>query len=386
MKLLYVTNIPAPYRNKRFNTMQEIFPELGIEFEVLYMAWKEPNRFWELDLNDFKYKYKVYKGIHPVIGKMFAHFNPGLFLRLLKADYDAVIIGGMGSPSHWIAPFFVSPKKLKILSVETNLHSTSRKKGLALKFKNFLTKQYNAYQITGESSKQYINWLHEESKNLPFITLPNLVDENVFSLKVNEARKEKDLIRKSFGLNEKTQLWICPARLEKIKGLHTFIPLIKGIKNIKLFIIGEGSLKEELTSIIQKENLPVELLGFKQQGDMVKLYAAADLFVLPSLSDPSPLSPIEAIAAGLPVLVSERIGNFNDVLQIKKNGWGFDPAGDPEVIKNLLNLIAGIPIPQLTEMGRVSYQQYNLKFENRTCIKAFGMRLLDLMKDKKNNH
>ena len=64
--------------------MQEIFPKMGIDFEVLYMAKIEPNRKWIIPKESFKYKYKIFKGIHPVIGKFFAHFNPGLLIRLLK--------------------------------------------------------------------------------------------------------------------------------------------------------------------------------------------------------------------------------------------------------------------------------------------------------------
>lgn len=71
-KLLYITNIPAPYRQKRYNLMQEIFPKNGIEFEVLYMAKIEPDRNWVIPPESFRYNYKIFNGIHPeIIGDTF---------------------------------------------------------------------------------------------------------------------------------------------------------------------------------------------------------------------------------------------------------------------------------------------------------------------------
>ena len=49
MKLIYITNIPAPYRIKRFNSMVPIFREEGIEFEVWFLAENEKNRNWKID-------------------------------------------------------------------------------------------------------------------------------------------------------------------------------------------------------------------------------------------------------------------------------------------------------------------------------------------------
>ena len=48
-KVLYITNIPTPYRQKRFNTMSKIFPLYGLDLEVIYMAKSEPNRNWIVD-------------------------------------------------------------------------------------------------------------------------------------------------------------------------------------------------------------------------------------------------------------------------------------------------------------------------------------------------
>src|SRR5690606_32042033 len=348
-KLLYITNIPTPYRQKRFNLMQEIFPKFGIEIEVLYMARIEANRKWEIPDDSFKYDYKIYPGIHPSIGGFFSHFNPGLLFRLLKNDYQIAIIGGMASPTHWLAPFFVSKRKLQIMSVESNLYSVVRKKGIAAAFKRLLLDKADGYQITGTPQIDYIQYFSEKSQAKAYIKLPNLIDEQVFRDDVANLKRNKNELRSHFGVEENTQMWVLPARLIEIKGIIPFLKLMKDIKNVHLFILGEGELMGDARPYVEKEKLPVTLVGFVQQKQVTEYYAAADLFILPSLKDPSPLSPIEACASGLPLLVSSRIGNLEDVLVTEKNGWHYDPISETEKGKQILQKVSKMSRNQLAE-------------------------------------
>src|SRR5690554_6937428 len=121
MNLFWVTNIPTPYRNHRYSKMAEIFPEYGIDFEVLFMAWTESNRHWEFESKELGYNYTVYRGIHPTIGGMFCHLNPGLLTRLAVERRDIVVIGGYASPSHWLASLSYLGPSIKVLSAESNL-------------------------------------------------------------------------------------------------------------------------------------------------------------------------------------------------------------------------------------------------------------------------
>lgn len=374
-KLLYVTNIPTPYRQRRYNLMKEIFPHHGIEFEVLYMANIEPDRNWDVPPETFQYDYKIFKGIHPVCGGMFCHFNPGMLLRLLKNDYDIAVIGGMASPSHWLAPFFVPKRVLKIMSVESNLFSTVRKSGLGAKVKRLLIDKMDAYQVTGTPQMDYINFFSINAHKKSFIKLPNIIDENIFRDLVISKKRYKNELRSSLDIDEGTQMWILPSRLIQIKGIIPFLRILKGAKNIKLFIMGNGPLEKEIRNVVEKDELPVVLINFIQQEKLVDYYAAADLFVLPSLKDPSPLSVIEAIAAGLPILVSSRIGNLEDVLDGSKNGWHYDPINEEERGREIVLRISQMSHNELKEMGNLSLERFNDIFDGRKCIESYANQL-----------
>lgn len=377
-KLLYITNIPTPYRQKRFNMMAEVFPKFAIDFEVLYMAKIEPNRQWTISEDSYKYKYKIYKGLHPVIGRFFAHFNPTLLFRLLRNDYDIVVIGGMASPTHWLAPFFISKNKTKIISIESNLNSTVRKSGFGAAIKRLLLSKADAYQVTGTPQKKFINFFYPYAEHKSFIKLPNLIDEEAFRDQVNFLKLNRSILREKFEVDDKTQMWILPAQLIELKGIIPFLNLFQFISNVKLFLLGDGILKETILKYIQQNKLNVVLTGFLQQSAVLEYYAAADLFVLPSFKDSSPLTPIEAIAGGLPILVSSRIGNLEDVLIDNCNGWSYDPILEIEKGKEVINMISKFTPADLINFGKESVNIFNKRFDSVKCLENYAANLKEL--------
>lgn len=377
-KLLYITNIPAPYRQKRFNTMAKIFPEYGIDFEVLYMAKIEPEREWIIPQDSYNYPHKFFKGIHPEIKDFHAHFNPLLLFRLLRNDYDIAVVGGMASPTHWLAPFFISRKKFQIMSVESNLFSVTRKNGFGAWMKSVLLHTADAYQVTGQPQIDYIQFFQPKAVNRTYIHLPNLIDDDVFTTQVDKLRNDKDVLRTEFGVLSSEQMWVIPARLIEIKGIIPFLQSLIGLQGYKLFLLGDGEQKTQIEDIFRMNNLPVSLVGFVQQQEVIKYYAAADLFVLPSFKDPSPLSPIEASAAGLPIFVSKYIGNINEVLG-EENGWSFEPGNESEIRKQASSILS-MDREQLKVKGLASRKLYQAIFETEMCIRNYAQQLLDATK------
>lgn len=376
--ILIITNIPAPYRQKMFNSMSNIFTLLGLSLKVLYMAKKEPNRKWKIKQETYQYHYKFYWGLHPIIGNMFAHFNPGLLLRLIfKRDYQAVILGGMASPTHWLVPFFVKRNAKKFMWVESNLTSVKRTKGLSYRLKNLLLSKQDGFVITGNPQKEYIRYFLPEIGERFFFILPNIIDESLFYHGIRKIRKDKHQILEEAGVSEDCQMWILPGQFIEKKGILEFLDLlsISDISNVKLFLLGDGILRPQISKRIQNFNIPVEIIGFVQQEVMLRYYAAADLFILPSLSDPSPLSPIEAIASGLPILVSSKIGNCDDVLDEGQNGWSYDPITEKDKGAKILKKLAESTVNQRNIMGVYSSNIYKERFDTDKLITDFSEKL-----------
>jgi glycosyltransferase involved in cell wall biosynthesis len=93
-----------------------------------------------------------------------------------------------------------------------------------------------------------------------------------------------------------------------------------------LVIVGSGPWEQRLKKIAQSKNLKgICWPGFKQVDELPAYYALASCFVLPSVSEPWGLVVNEAMACGLPVLVSDRCGAAGDLVFPGINGYVFDP-------------------------------------------------------------
>ena len=94
-------------------------------------------------------------------------------------------------------------------------------------------------------------------------------------------------------------------------------------------------LKEEIERYASANHIDVRLTGFLNQDQVTDYLALADWFLLPSLSDPNPLSVIEAMWAGLPLACSKYVGNNPETLTDGVNGFLFDTLDKGEMEETL---------------------------------------------------
>jgi glycosyltransferase involved in cell wall biosynthesis len=86
--------------------------------------------------------------------------------------------------------------------------------------------------------------------------------------------------------------------------------IINRFPDAKAWIAGEGESRTELESLIAEKNLSgsVRLLGLVDNRELPRYYAAADVFVLPSLLEAFPTVAAEALACGTPVVTADHPG------------------------------------------------------------------------------
>jgi glycosyltransferase involved in cell wall biosynthesis len=154
--------------------------------------------------------------------------------------------------------------------------------------------------------------------------LGNSVDTHRFHAGIDalEARRE-------LGAPEDVPVFFTAARLEHQKGLEYLIRaaaiLLRDFPAGRFWIAGTGSLRESLQSLAQSCGVShaVTFLGFR--SDLPSLIAASNVFVLPSLYEGLPLTILEAMATGRPV-VATRVGGTPDVVHDGQTGLLVEPA------------------------------------------------------------
>lgn len=142
-----------------------------------------------------------------------------------------------------------------------------------------------------------------------------------------------------------------PALLEAYAGYRTALP--DGAWD--LILLGDGALRQHITERIAALGLTdhVHLPGFRQYDELPDYYGLARALILPSVSEQWGLVVNEAMAAGLPVLVSERCGCATDLVETGVNGFTFAP-DDIAGLTGLMLHLTGLPKAECAAMSAAS--------------------------------
>lgn len=149
---------------------------------------------------------------------------------------------------------------------------------------------------------------------------------------------------------------LCVARFAEEKNLGFLIEVFQSsrllLKGWELKIIGGGPLK---TYLRNKINTPqIKLLDWVSYEELPELYHNSNCFILPSIFEPWGLVVNEAMAAGLPIIVSEQCGCAPDLVQAT-NGWVFD-ANDKASLENVFTNLSLLSLEQLIQKGQSSQE------------------------------
>jgi len=127
------------------------------------------------------------------------------------------------------------------------------------------------------------------------------------------------------------------------KGLPVLLEAVKlcGKLQLKVCVVGEDALATELVSSARSQ-LEGRIRFAGETRDILSFYSAADIYTAPSLEDSFNLPALEAMACGLPVVVSRNAG-ISEYLRDGENGVLLQDAADPDELAEALSRIASNP-------------------------------------------
>ena len=170
--------------------------------------------------------------------------------------------------------------------------------------------------------------------------VPNGVDWARF-----QQGRSKDLVRQDLGLPLNLPVVGLVARLEHWgkghKELFEALALIKEQHPAQALIVGAGRRQTEIQQLAETLGLSQVVHFLGDRRDIPDLLAAMDVFVLPSHSEGVSLALLEAMAAGLPVIVS-RVGGLPEVVRHEENGL-LTPVGDAAALARCLTRVLKDP-------------------------------------------
>ena len=241
-----------------------------------------------------------------------------------------------------------------------------RKRGLRARLcHRILLSQFKAFLTIGSSNRDfYASYGVPESRMFP---APYFIENKRFQDQLQHALPKRNDLRKEWGIPEKAACFVFTGKLQPKKRpldlLHALATLVNVEPScqlptancqtpIHLLVVGTGELLEEAKAFAAEHHLPVTFVGFLNQSEITNAYAAADCMVLPSdTGETWGLVVNEAMACGLPALVSDQVGCRQDLIVENETGWSF-PCGDIDGLASKLTEIAALPQDTLKTLGK----------------------------------
>jgi len=328
--------------------------ERELEVEVLYCSTAGAQVFtdpemqatfrWDLDLLD-GYRHRFLRNYGS--GEGYARLiNPGIVPAILFGRYDAVLLLGWGTITFLLAiaacrmsgtPLFLWGDS-SFPPPETSL--TARMRAAFLRAIVGLT---DRFLVSGNVNADYYRHYGADARH--FHPVPYAIDNTRFGEASRFAPGEREAMRASFGFREDQVVVVFSAKFIPRKDPMTLLRAMAAMQHrdrIAALFLGHGELREEMERFVRERALTVHFAGFVNQSALPKHYAVADVFVLPSLDEPRGLVINEAMATGLPLIVSDRCGAVGDIVRDGDNAFVIS-AGDVSGLADRLDRLVADP-------------------------------------------
>jgi len=309
------------------------------------------------------YKYQFLKNYSPFPSYLkwpFGLMNFGIWSELRKNKPDAVVLMSWMNPTWWLAIIVCSKYRIPFFYLtDSNVQTEPNKPRLVswakqLALGKLLFKAASGFLSAGETNKQMYQYYGvPEEKLIPFAfswgyqRLRDVADE---------YKSKKSLLRKELGIPENDFVALYCGRLSHEKSPELLLKAFHGIdrKGKSLIYVGDGALRGPMEEYVKENKVDsVHFFGFQDRVQIPKYYAVAVVLVLPSRREATGGVVNEAMAFGLPVIVSDQVGFGIDFVVHGANGYIFH-VGDSDELGKYIQQISDLPDDMKEEMGAKS--------------------------------
>lgn len=270
----------------------------------------------------------------------FRPWTYGFWKRLIDGRFDALWVHGYARFDNILAMMVARLLGLRVL-VRDDVTEMSKRRGplhrsLKRLFMIMLRGLCDGVTTVGTLNADYFR-----QQGIPadrHFLVPAAIDNRFFRDGASKARREEPNLRRELGIEADAPVILFVARLLDVKQpelLLTAYARIAGAADLGspyLVFVGDGPLREVLAAEAARLGLTrVRLPGFEGQTRLPAYYAMADFLVLPSQYETWGFVVNEAMACGLPVIVSDRVGCRTDLVREGETGL-IVPTGDVDAL------------------------------------------------------
>jgi glycosyltransferase involved in cell wall biosynthesis len=370
VRLLVLTSHPIQYQAPLFRALAA---REEIDLEVCFYSRRGLEKrldpqfgvpvAWDIPLTE-GYRHRFLRNVGTSDGPdgFWSLLNPEVLPLSTSKKFDAVWIQGWALASNWLAWLGASVafKRILLRGESNGLEEPRGWKRIAkhVVLRTYLSRIGGVLTIGRLNKEFYKRYGFPDEK---LFQTPYAVDNSFFFAQADRLCPQKTALRRQYGLQPDLPVVLYTGKLIAKKRPFDLIKAFQRIRSrlpCALALVGDGALRPELERFVAEQRVSdVHFLGFRNQSEIGRLYAMADVFVLPSSSEPWGLSLNEALCFGLPAVVSDQVGSGMDLIEPGVNGYRF-ACGDIEELAFYLERV--LNSEEHAEMGRQSRRKIAL--------------------------
>lgn len=341
-KILIIHNILwSHYKAKVFSELYNNYKK-EYEFFFIQIAANESGRskLGQVDLTIHNYPYKLlFQTTYESVNKF--KLTLALINEVRKFQPNIVVVPGYNGIANIILLFYTRLKNIKTITTVDSTKYDHPRWVLKETFKKFILNFSDFFFCYGKRAKEYLNELGVENERIHIrvqATHNKIITDCYAKYKESNPHRETVKFKNTF---------IYVGRLSEEKNINTLLYSFKdcltnsaSAKNWGLIIVGDGPTKESHIKLCETLSIKdhVMFIGGLTWSEVVAYYAFADVFVLPSLSEPWGLVVNEAMLCHLPIIASDHVGAVPELIT-PENGFIFEPNSTTELSKILNKFI-----------------------------------------------
>lgn len=347
MKVLFLTNIPSPYRVTFFNELSKLC-ELTVIYEKKFSSKRDSK--WIAKANN-TYNIIFLKGIS-IRSNVF--FSLEIISHLKKNKYDHIIISGISSPTVILAMEYLRLNKIPYM-IEADGGIAKDGIGVKERIKGHLIKNAKKVFSTGHLNDIYFTTYGAKSCDIIRYPFSSLTESDILLNPL--SKNEKNSIKARLGIKDDKVILTVGQFIHR-KGFDILLKAFAMLNNNSALYIVGGKPTSEYKQIISKYNIKnVYFLDFMSKGELMTYYKVADIFVLPTREDIWGLVINEAMSVGLPVITTRGCVAGVELIEDDKNGYI-------------------VPVDSIDEL----YDKINYILDNQALINAMAKNNLEKIK------
>jgi glycosyltransferase involved in cell wall biosynthesis len=302
---------------------------------------------WDTPLFDgYSFEWLANTAARPGVDHFWGCNTPGIATAIRGGDFDAVLVNGWQLFSYWQAIRAAGAAGIPVLvRGDSQLEPSSpavRRIVKRLVYPHML-RSFTACLAVGQRNADY--YRHYGVPDARIHRSVHCVDNDFFGQAAAETRRHRHHVRHELGIPDGAVVFMFAGKLIEKKRPLDFLEALRRSRqkhtNVSGLIVGDGPLKAVVDDYRRTRDIPCVMTGFQNQRRIAATYAAADALVLPSTSGETwGLVVNEAMACGLPVIVSDQVGCSPDLVVEDETGFTY-PCGDVAALAECIDALAG---------------------------------------------